>query len=344
MAHKEWCLRPGERLNTNEYLRSKNGLFYAVMQEDGNFVTYRGDWWESGQNTSMWNLFGLGRVRDHIHDYLISHVDGLPRSFSADMQTDSNFCINLRSQGGKVLWCTKGGRDWPEYGDNCWAVMQDDGNFCIKRPDDGSTGGRWNTNAGDSLDEKNSQFTEIVYDFKNRIVKAKGVPQSSAKSTAINKTEINQSSTLSLVYTESKASGWKKTSTLKIGLKVGFKLGVPATTGEGSVEASFEASKAFEENETTTKTEQKTITLPVVVPPGKGVIGQVTWSDSTITLPFRLKGMGTFKSGIRAPISLNGMYEGIATTDVTTTWIPYTEKEEASARAMLMAAPRTVLP
>jgi len=122
MAHKEWCLRPGERLDTNEYLRSKNGLFYAVMQEDGNFVTYRGDWWESGQNTSMWNLFGLGRVRDHIHDYLISHVDGLPRSFSADMQTDSNFCINLRSQGGKVVWCTKEGRDWPEYGDNCWAA------------------------------------------------------------------------------------------------------------------------------------------------------------------------------------------------------------------------------
>jgi hypothetical protein len=80
MAHKEWCLRPGERLNTNEYLRSKNGLFYAVMQEDGNFVTYRGDWWESGQNTSMWNLFGLGRVRSLLSGLQSGHgIDSLSR-------------------------------------------------------------------------------------------------------------------------------------------------------------------------------------------------------------------------------------------------------------------------
>lgn len=110
------------------------------------------------------------------------------------------------------------------------------------------------------------------------------------------------------------------------------------------MEASSEFTRTWELNETTTKSETKTISLPVVVPPGKGVIGQVTWSESTITVPFRLKGMGAFASGKKAPISLNGMYEGIATTDVTTKWIPYTEKEEASARAMLMAAPSTVLP
>jgi hypothetical protein len=51
MAHREWCLRPGEELKPNEHLRSKNGMFYAVMQEDGNFGIWRGDWWEAPPDT-----------------------------------------------------------------------------------------------------------------------------------------------------------------------------------------------------------------------------------------------------------------------------------------------------
>jgi hypothetical protein len=113
---------------------------------------------------------------------------------------------------------------------------------------------------------------------------------------------------------------------------------------DGKVELSTELTQGFEWNETTTKSEAKTISLPVVVPPGKGVIGKVTWTTSTITVPFRLKGMGSFASGKKAPISLTGVYEGIATHDIYTKWIPYTEHEEHSARAMLMAAPSTVLP
>jgi hypothetical protein len=346
MAHREWCLRPGEGLNNNEYLRSKNGLFYAVMQEDGNFVIYRGDWWESLNpgSVSMWSLYGVGNYRDKLPH--------LPRKFSAVMQGDGNFIVFtdvVHRQGDAhpsylALWDTWRHLDRQDRGDNYWAVMQDDGNLCIKRNGDINTTPTFCTGVTDSLAKNTLEPTEVVYDFKNAIVTPmSGPPKRSSRSTAINKTEINQSSTLSLAYTESTASGWKTTSTLKIGLKVAFKLGVPAT-GEGSVEASSEFTRAWELNETTTKSEAKTISLPVVVPPGKGVIGQVTWSESTITLPFRLKGMGTFNSGIKAPISLNGMYEGIATTDVITTWIPYTEKEEASARATLLAAPSTVLP
>jgi hypothetical protein len=347
MAHREWCLRPGEELKPNEHLRSKNGMFYAVMQEDGNFGIWRGDWWEAPPDT-LAQLWDIRRLNDYaralvnngiISPYLVLRQPGMVK---AVMQADGNFVFYAKAipnqRNETALWATNTSGQ-----PGNWAVLQDDGNFSIRRNGDINESAKWHAGVADSLDEANSHFTEIVYDFKNRIVKP-GVPQNSSTSTAINKTEINQSSTLSLVYTESKAWGWKKSSSIKIGTKVGFKVGVPATTGELSMEASFEATRAYEENETKTKTEQKTISLPVVVPPGKGVIGQVTWSDSTITLPFRLKGEGTFRSGYKTPISVNGMYEGIATTDVTTTWIPYKEKEEANARAMLMAVPRTVLP
>lgn len=335
MAHQEWCLRPGEALYNNQYLRSKNGLFYAVMRDDGNFVVYRGDWWETHENMAMWNLFEeipgwADKTREFASRY-VAYVFG-----------KGNFAISALDNppGHFRIWSsgyyTEAGKGAQPDHTAHWAVMQDDGDFCIKRDGDGDL--TWHTQTADSLDQKNSYFTEIVYDFKKQTIQPIGGPKRSSRSTAINKTDINQSSTLSLTYTESTASGWKTSSTLKVGLKIGFKLGVPIT-GEGSVEASSEFTRAWELNETTTKSEAKTINMPVVVPPGKGVIGQVTWIDSTITLPFMMKGVGTFSSGKTAPISLHGMYEGVATTDVTSTWIRYTETEETSARAMLMATP-----
>ncbi len=334
MAHREWCLRSGERLNTNEYLRSKNGLFYAVMQEDANFVIYRGDWWESSNpgSVSMWNLYGVKGYRASLSAPSVT----LPGTFSAVMQDDGNFVVYA---GAVALWAT--GTNVP--GKPYWAVMQDDGNFCIKPNGDINESPAFKTGPTDRLDQKNIALTKMEYDLKNAIVKPNGEPKRAASNTAINKTDINQSVTLTLSYTETTAKGWKTSTTLKIGTKTTFKCGVPSIV-EGKVEASAELTQGFEWNETKTNSETKTISLPVVVQPGKGVIGQVTWSESTITLPFRVKGMGTFASGTKVPVSVNGVYEGIASHDVHTKWIPYTENEEHSARAMLMAAPSTVLP
>jgi hypothetical protein len=154
MAHREWCLRPGEGLNINEYLRSKNGLFYAVMQSDANFVIYRGDWWETRENLSIWNLY------DHSVGYPEDlHNLSRPYSASAVMQDDGNFIIfnevhgqGVTRPGARALWSTWQGKDeggnyelgsnaqGKDEGGNCelgsnanyWAVMQDDGDFCIK--------------------------------------------------------------------------------------------------------------------------------------------------------------------------------------------------------------------
>lgn len=337
MAHREWCLRPGERLNTNEYLRSKNGLFYAVMQGDANFIIYKGDWWEISNpaRASMWNLFGVKGYKESlswVHD-----------PYSAVMQDDGNFVI-YADAGAHALWSTSTNVAGRDPGNPYWAVMQDDGNFCIKPNGDIKESPAFKTGPTDRLvDEKNIALADIVYDFANAIVKPNGEPKHAASNTAVNKTDINQSVTLTLSYTESTAKGWKTSTTLKIGTKTTFKCGVPSIV-EGKVEASAELTQGFEWNETKTKSETKTISLPVVVQPGKGVIGQVTWSESTITLPFRVKGMGTFASGTKVPVSVNGVYEGIASHDVHTKWIPYTENEADSARAMLSAAPSTVLP
>jgi hypothetical protein len=283
----------------------------------------------------MWHVFGAdgGFFKKQLDERNIK----VPASFSAVMHEDSHF----------YLYPPTGDFYWPPGGDygvkDYWALMQDDGNFCLKRKGDINGKSTYCTGITDSVDPNTLELTEMVYDFKNAIIKARGGPKLAVSSTAINEVEINQSSTLTISYTESTASGWKTSTTLKIGAKASMKVGVP-TVAEGTVEVSSEIAQGWEWNVTTTKSEARTYSLPVVVPPGKGVIGRLTWSESTITLPFRLKGMGTFASGHKWPISINGIYEGVATHDLHAKWMPYTEHEEHSARAMLMAAPSTVLP
>ena len=90
MAHGEWCLRPGEALDNNEYLQSQNGLFYAVMQPDGNFVIYRGEGWKSQEGQAMWS------IRDDYEYGLISRYvepGPYPGSHCAVMQPNGNFCV-----------------------------------------------------------------------------------------------------------------------------------------------------------------------------------------------------------------------------------------------------------
>jgi hypothetical protein len=341
MAHREWCLRPGEWIDTNEYLRSKNGLFYAVMQGDANFVVYRGDWWEVPQDApglSMWNLYSLGGPT--YWNKLREKGVKLPGSFRAIMQTNGDFVVYYRSGDQfEALWTTQ----THDRGNDYWAVMQDDGKLCIKRNGNINESPIWNSKTSDRLDEKNIELAEMVYDFKNAIVKPNGGPKHSASNTAINGTDINQTATLTMTYTETVSKGWKTSSTIKVGAKTTVKVGVPSVV-EGKVETSLEVAHGFEWNQTTTKSEAKQISLPVTVPPGKGVIGKCTWSESTLTVPFRMKGMGTFASGRKAPVSINGTYEGVATHDVYTKWMPYSENEKDSALAVLSAAPSTVLP
>ena len=49
-APEIWVLRPGERLETDEFLHSRNGLFTAWMNVDGDFMIGLGDNWNQAAN------------------------------------------------------------------------------------------------------------------------------------------------------------------------------------------------------------------------------------------------------------------------------------------------------
>lgn len=100
-------LQPGQTLSKGDEIRSLNGLYRAVMQEDGNFVVYRA-------SKALWASNTVGRG-----DYVIMQYDGnlvvydsslkpvwasntQDRGHNLVMQNDGN--LVLKNSGGAIQW------------------------------------------------------------------------------------------------------------------------------------------------------------------------------------------------------------------------------------------------
>jgi len=310
LAHNEFCLRPGEALTTDQWLRSKNGLFHGVIQKDGNFCIYRGDWKEAKVNTCLWDTVS--------HDCGgKSYTGGKLAQWCLYMQEDGNLIIS--EPGGGPVWALSTNHK-NVMASGTWAVLYDDGNFAV------ASKGEWNhrkfaTDVTDTVDESSYEWNELVYDLKNGAIVETSPPRFSHAITATNHTASQQSTSLSMQYLKSKTFSWKTTTTIKVGVKAFAKLELPGV-GEAGLEVTGEVAQSAEFGETKTESETIVISMPVVVPVGKKIAGTCTWRESKIKVPFIGKGKATFRGlpDVKIPIHFDGVYEGVQSHSVNASW------------------------
>jgi len=316
MAHNEDRLRAGESLSTGQWLRSTNGLFHAVIQDDGNFVIYRGDWKEAQINTWLWSTM----TNDCKHN---SYTQGKIAHWCLYLQQDGNIIIS--EPGGGPVWAlTTHHNNVMKAGNSM--VLCEDGNLFVS-PD-----GTWNsrvfsTDVTDSVDEKSYEWNDFIYDLAGAKVVKSGPPMTSHAVTSTNHTSVQQSDTLTMTYTKSRAETFKTTTTVKAGFKVFTKAKV-GDIGEAGAEVSGELAQGFEWNQTKTVTETVTLSMPVVVPPSKKIAGRCISHEGDMSIPFRGKGTVTFRglSAKKIPIHIEGVYEATLTHDIETSWTEVDDK------------------
>lgn len=142
-ANKGSSLSAGEYLGSNDYLVSSNGLYFATMQADGNFVLHYGSG-PSNQGPAYWTS---------------NTASGQGQSF-AIMQSDGNFVIYQGSDPThQLIFCWNTGI----VEGQSFAIMQDDGNFVIYRGSDPAHQGAfcWNTGPNPSNSIAQSVFNAI---------------------------------------------------------------------------------------------------------------------------------------------------------------------------------------
>lgn len=294
-------LQNDERLFAGQFLKSKNGLFHALMQDDGNFVVYRGDLFatkEPGyEKTAVWSVYPAG------------HAPGGGTGYHIYMQSDGNLCI-YRQDPQAVTWvCEQTHKN--RKADGRVLTLWDDGRLDIS--------GIWNSDSGDGYGDVEFEQVDYIVDPPPKIISL-GPPRVSLSQIATNDSSVEQSQTLTVSYQETKSHSWKVSTSLKIGAKTTVKASIPLLA-DGKIETSAEFTQGFEWNETKSSSETKSISMTVKVPPGKSIVGKCTWKESKYSLPFRAVGKIKFNNYPEMlPVHLEGVFDGISTSEIRTFW------------------------
>lgn len=121
MANRGHFLRVNDYLRPYDWLESRNGMFFAIMQRDANLVVYQG-----GFETGGKGLWAYSERALELGDYF------------AVLQSDGNLCV-YRGTGPDdnrgAIWCARSEPMPPR--DDYVLVMRDDGNLCVMVGDRG---------------------------------------------------------------------------------------------------------------------------------------------------------------------------------------------------------------
>lgn len=313
MAHNEHVLKPGETISVGQWLRSRNGLFQAIIQEDGNFCVYRGNEAKSALWSTMWQ-----------HGKRMYDPKGGEKNFyNVGMQEDGNLVI--RKSGGEAVWAS----NTSPTAKGSLAILYDDGNFAVA-PDGEWSNHSFQSGVTDRIDEGSVEVLSLQYDTGSANCGPVGPPRNVFQQIVSNDTDEKQypPPTITGTYTKSEATTWKETTGFKVATKTEVTAGIPYLAS-AKIEVSAEVSQSIEFGQTTTTTEQTTVTVPVTVPPHRRYMVRAYYTRSQIAVPFKLTGMAKFDGyKDKLPIYMEGIFEGIGYDEVVTQYSDITNQGE----------------
>jgi hypothetical protein len=296
-ATRRSVLPMNQPLRIGDALHSKNGLFFAGVQPDGNLCVYRTDLDKGG--VYLWG----------------SQAVGAGGKFFAIVQGDGNLCVYHgadTSSQGPWLW----GSQKTAGGGKFFLILQDDGNLCVYKGSGPESQGDlvWHANRTDSLKDV-SEIISLVYDLD----RAETTPEGFSdlyKETVHNNTAQTQSSSITGSISVSETSGWSDTLGFKVGVSTSFKTGVPCIA-EGKVTVSVEMSNTYTWNGSTTNTKTWGFSTPVSVPAHSKMSAVVSAHRSTIVVPYSQIAIFEFASGVKTKMRVDGKYKGTHCHDLT---------------------------
>ncbi|MEU8261571.1 ETX/MTX2 family pore-forming toxin [Micromonospora sp. NPDC048999] len=148
----------------------------------------------------------------------------------------------------------------------------------------------------------------ISYDIAHAVLTGASLEQLD-KVTNRNDTTLQQSTEISGSRTATDSEGWSDTVGIKVTVSTGFKTGIPILA-EGKITVTAEGTYSYTQNGSHQRAQTFSWRQPVLVPARSIVEATVTITHSTISVPYTLTGEFVYRSGARAAGSVNGMFSG----------------------------------
>lgn len=281
-------------LAVGDHIVSDNGLFFALLQADGNFGVYRGiD--AAREHAMLWSTRGR------------TAAAGSSATFFALLQTDGNFCIYR----GSDLAHNEGwhwGSQITADGGQFYAAMQDDGNFSVRKgtgPDD-SHGLVWASGVTDRV-QQIEEVLHIEYELAAaRVLRTS--PATLYSETVNNRSGQIETGSMSGAVTVTETSSWADTLAVRPGPGIPFSGPVPVMRDEQVVLSDGRVD--YLSNGVATSTKNWAFETPIEVAPQRSVRGVILVVYSTIAVPYVLMGRLRFESGAQVIGTICGAYLG----------------------------------
>ena len=319
----------GGYLNRGDYMVSNNGLFHVILQYDGNLCVYRGSGPEQQYGGALFWSNSHTTNESVIAAYF--HYDAASKrvhTFGVCYGTDAN---HMRHRLIPELGVDIVEHRWSAGNlgtDNFYAIIQDDGNFCIyegNAPHENPRG-LWCANSVDAIVK--FEVSSFDYDVDHATIDDT-TSREIIRQRVPNHTGVEQTQTVSRTETIEETWAWENKMGFKVGAEAMVKAGIPFIAG-GKVKVSVEVSGEFAWSGSTKKGKEYKFDTPVVVPPRTTVIAIATVTVSKISVPYTENGEYVHKSGTRVPGKRTGTYTGVTSYNFETEF-----REEAANGALV---------
>jgi hypothetical protein len=289
-------------LCTDHPIYSPSAVYSAELQDDGNFVEWRGSNVLANGNTA-WSLG--------------THTDaGGPNTVVAKMQDDGNFVVYGPNNISTPLGATNSAQS---HLGNYYATLNDNGTFTINAGTPASPGSQiYSNNVNNPVVSTN--VSSITYNLADQSDSLPTLLTSATQICDNRKSNIELSCTisLSLGYTETNTYTWSETSALALSLNTTAAIKMPGVTAE--VSFGLTQTTTIENGKSNSASLARTYvaegTIPV--PPFSEYTIQVFGEELTGSVPFFWTGTADYKNGQSAIVDGPGIYDGSGANDFTT--------------------------
>lgn len=291
-------------LNVGDRIAAGNGMFFAMLDGDGQLRVYRG----AGPAEAQGVLWESGRGADG-------------GRFFALVQSDGNFCV-YRGDGLAANDGWHWGTQMTAEGGLFHAVLNNDGSLCVCRGSDQAIAPDqlWSSGVTDPV-ASIDQVERIDYDLASALVAASRAVDL-YRETVSNPNGQIQTSMLSGSVIVSDTIAWSDELQTVALAPAGFKGAVPVVSS-GKAVMSSESGHAYIRNGAATTGKTWGFNAPAAVPPESSMMCLVSAIRSTLIVPYTLHGRFTLASGRQVGGSVDGTYSGSNCHDLSVTLTTY---------------------
>jgi hypothetical protein len=289
LNYKGDILKSKDTLEIGDYLRSKNKIYYAILQDDASFCIYQGEPCIHKAPDILWN----NRTTNPV--FMVMNTDGRLGMYEGSKAT--------YPPSSAVVWYTQEFGPVGEY----FARLEDDGDFRIYQGNPLSiTKEIWHAKVSDSI--VSITVKDVNYDLGRAKILSKDFGEPHITEIK-NDSNIIQHARTKIDFTYEESDEWGDEQEVSVGTVIETEIEVPYFGGT-NIQLNANYKSMFSRNKSRKTSTTETVEVEVDIPSHSKTIVTIRTLMCELEVPYTITYDALMQSGNTKTIEIDGIYVG----------------------------------